>query len=309
MNRDSVLVVGSSNMDMVLTTENFPKPGETIFAKRFQMFPGGKGANQAVGVAKLCIKTNFITKMGNDEFREKLTSNISAAGVDVNDIIIDEVESTGIALITVNSSGENQIMVVSGSNMRLTPDEIETKKDLFGKAKILLVQLEVPLDAIIKTVSLAKENEMIVILNPAPAKYLPEDLLGKIDYLTPNETELEILSGNPAHDEESIIEAAKNLISKGVKNVIVTVGAKGAMLVNNERTKIFPGKKVKAVDTTAAGDAFNAGLAYGLFHDYTLDESITLANIVAALAVTKMGAQTSMSTNAEVMNIINQINL
>ncbi|MCX6150833.1 MAG: ribokinase [Ignavibacteriales bacterium] len=301
MERDGILVVGSTNMDMVVTLENFPKLGETILGKKFQTFPGGKGANQAVGVAKLGIKTYFITKMGNDAFKEKLSRGMAEDGVDINAIFVDPEESTGIAVIAVNAKGENEIMVVPGSNMKLMPEEIETKKLLFQKSRILLTQLEIPLETINKSVVLAKENEMIVILNPAPATLIPDNVLSMIDYLTPNETELEILTGQPIRDEVSIKKAAQMLLDKGVKNVIVTVGEKGAMLINQERAAIFNAKKVKAVDSTGAGDSFNAGLAYGLYHNFTLDDSIKFANVVAAISVTKMGAQSSAPTITEVM--------
>ncbi len=303
MIKDGILVVGSTNMDMVVSTENFPKPGETLLGKKFQTFPGGKGANQAVGVAKLGALTHFVTKMGNDEFRKRLIDNLAANNVDIENVIIDKNESTGIAVIMVDSKGQNEIVVVSGSNMCLTPAEIEEKVVLFEKSQILLTQLEIPLETIEKSVELAKKNKMIVILNPAPARLLPDQLLSMIDYLTPNETELESLTGLKINCDESIHKAAAVLLTKGVKNVIVTLGAKGSLLINKERTKAFSARDVKVKDTTAAGDAFNAGLAFSISQNKPLEEAIKYAHLVASIAVTRMGAQSSMPTNYEVMNL------
>lgn len=304
MVREGILIVGSTNMDMVVLTENFPKPGETLLGKKFQTFPGGKGANQAVGVAKLGAKNYFITKMGNDEFRKKLTDNLTIKGVNINDIIIDNEESTGIAVIMVDTNGQNEIVVVPGSNMRLTPKEIELKSSLFEAAQILLTQLEIPLETIEKSVELAKKNKMAIILNPAPARKLPDKLLNMIDYLTPNETELETLTGVKIIDDNSIRQAAEQLLAKGVKNVIVTLGDKGSYLINNEKAALFRARKVKVLDTTAAGDAFNAGLAYAISQQNSLEDSIQFAHFVASISVTRMGAQSSMPTKSEVANLI-----
>lgn len=304
MIKDGILVVGSTNMDMVVTTDQLPRPGETILGKKFQTFPGGKGANQAVGVAKLGKRTLFVTKMGDDEFKNKLIENLSSSGVDVNNILIDENESTGIAVISVDAKGENEIIVVSGSNMKLTPEDINARKKVFEEAEILLTQLEIPLDTILATVDLAKQNNLIVILNPAPARLLPDEIYGKIDFITPNETELETLTGIKITGYDSMIKAANFLLSKGVKNVIVTIGEKGSLLVNNNSEKIFEARKVEALDTTAAGDAFNAGFAFALSQKYSVEDSIKFANAAAGIAVTRMGAQTSMPSKDEVSMVI-----
>jgi ribokinase len=304
MIKNGILIVGSSNMDLVVSTEKFPKPGETLLGKKFQTFPGGKGANQAVGVAKLGKKTYFITKVGNDEFGKKLINNLSDSGVDTANVLTDEKESTGIALITVDAKGENEIIVISGSNMNLTTEDLLSKTDVFQKAEILLVQLEIPLETIMRAVSIAKENDMKIILNPAPARQLPNELLEKVDFITPNETELEFLSGIKITDDNSIIRGAKALIEMGVRNVVVTLGDKGSILVNSEQKEFFCAKRVKAIDTTAAGDAFNAGLAFALSEKYSLTEAIKFANITAAISVTRMGAQSSMPNKAEVMSLL-----
>lgn len=304
MIKDGILVVGSTNMDMVVTTEQLPRPGETILGKKFQTFPGGKGANQAVGVAKLGKKTFFITKMGNDEFKNRLIENLTINGVDTNNILIDENDGTGIAVISVDSHGENEIIVVPGSNMKLTPYDIVLRTNIFEMAEILLTQLEIPLDTILTAVNLAKLNNMLIILNPAPARQLPDELLSQIDFITPNEIELEILTGMPISDNQSVIEAARILLDKGVGNVVVTMGDKGSFLISKEKVEKFEAAKVVAIDTTAAGDAFNAGLAYALSKKYLLPAAIKFANTTAAVAVTRIGAQSSMPDKTEVLALL-----
>jgi ribokinase len=253
MKREGVLVAGSANMDLVVCAERFPQPGETVFGKKFEMYPGGKGANQAFCCAKLGAKTYFIGKMGNDDFGKRLSANMQQAGVNLDNLLIDESEHTGTALISVDGKGENEIIVISGSNMKLTPRDIQKKKDIFSKAKVVITQLEIPLESVEKIAEISKENGAVFILNPAPAKELPEKLISLTDYLTPNEIELEILSGTPVSGEASIEKAAGKLLKKGVKNIIVTMGEKGAFLINKEKKKIYPSKKVKVVDSTGAG--------------------------------------------------------
>jgi ribokinase len=300
MNREGILVIGSANMDLVVSTERFPNPGETIFGKKFNMFPGGKGANQAVCCAMLGSKTLFIAKMGNDDFCKRISKNLEHAGVGLQYLLIDDEGSTGTALITVDKTGENKIIVIPGSNMKLSPFDIDQKKNLFSEVKIAIAQLEIPTDTVIKAATLAKENEATFILNPAPAQELPEKLFSLVDYLTPNETELEILSGITINNETSIEKAARILLNKGVKNVIVTIGVKGAFLINNERKEIFPTNKVKVVDTTGAGDAFNGALAFALSNGEEVDKAIHFANLVASHCITKMGAQSSMPKLEEI---------
>ncbi|KUG25913.1 ribokinase [hydrocarbon metagenome] len=304
MEKDGVLVVGSANMDLVVTSERFPNPGETVFGKNFAMFPGGKGANQAVGCAKLGAKTYFLGKMGNDDFHNMLNKSLGDNGVDIKDVLVEVDGQTGVALISVDGSGENEIIVISGTNMKFTKDDLLTKKDYFSKVKVVLCQLEIPVETVTLAARLAKESNAIFILNPAPAFELNDELLSQVDFLTPNESELEILSGCKVDEECSAEKAAKVLLEKGVKNVLVTVGERGAILVNTEGTKKFEARKMNAIDTTAAGDSFNGALAYSLSNGRTLDEAIQFANYAAALSVTKMGAQTSMPTLKEVEAIL-----
>lgn len=300
MNRSGILVVGSANMDMVVTADYFPQPGETVFGKKFGIFPGGKGANQAVACAKLGGLTYFLGKMGNDVFQEKLVQNMKNDGVDLNHLLIDKEEATGIALITIDSRGENEIVVVSGSNMKLTPNDVALKQALFQQVNVVLAQLEIPIETVQKTAELAKASGAIFILNPAPARTLPEQLLKQVDFLTPNETELEILSESSVKNIESTKAAAANLLNKGVKNIIITLGEKGALLVNNDQQQIFPTRKVTPVDTTAAGDAFNGALAFSLSRGEEIAAAIRFANQVASFSVARLGAQSSMPTRDEI---------
>jgi len=304
MEKKGVLVVGSSNMDLVVTVKRFPDPGETIFGNRFEMFPGGKGANQAVCAARLGCKTTFIGKMGNDNFNEKLSQTMIESGVDISNLLVDEKEHTGTALITVEGSGQNQIIVISGSNMKLTPEDIESKSFLFEETSVVLTQLEIPIQTVIKTSKLAKQSDALLILNPAPAATLPENLFPLIDFITPNNNELESLTGIQIKDELSIEKAAKILLCKGTKNVIVTLGNKGCMLINDSVTKQFNVSKVKVVDSTAAGDAFNGAFASSLAEGHSIDESIEFANKVASFSVTRMGAQSSMPYLNEIKNLV-----
>lgn len=299
MTKSTILVIGSANMDLVVSTPRFPQPGETVFGSKFGMHPGGKGANQAVAAAKLGGDVHFFGKMGNDLFRDKLCAGMQKDGVQLDHLLIDPDESTGMALITVEGSGQNEIVVVSGSNMNLSPTDIAGNRAVFSGAKIVLLQLEIPLDTVIQAARLAKEHGALVILNPAPARELPQQLLSLVDYLTPNETEAELLTGQAVHDQASAQAAAKKLLATSVKNVIVTMGEKGALLVSQAKAELFPPKKVQVVDTTAAGDAFNGALAFSLASDKNLEEAIRFANSVAAYSVTKMGAQSSMPTMEE----------
>jgi len=292
----SLVVVGSANMDMVVLTDRFPKLGETILGSNFSMVPGGKGANQAVCAAKLGGNVMFIGKMGNDIFRDRLVENMGNDGVCLDHLFIDSRQATGVALIIVDSDGNNEIVVVSGSNMQLTPSDIVSKEECIASADVVLMQLEIPVETVQRTAEIAKANGATVILNPAPASPLPSKLLQLIDYLTPNEIEIELLTGITINDHASLEEAAKSLIDKGVGNIIVTLGENGAMCLNGQGTQFFDARSVETVDTTAAGDAFNGALALGLLHKMNIDSAIDFAGTVAALSVTKVGAQSSMPT-------------
>ena len=304
MAQEGVLVVGSANMDMVVGTLRFPRPGETVLGHSFAMFPGGKGANQAVACAKLGGNVTFIGRMGKDVFRDRLCASMRKDGVKLKRVTIDHSLPTGIAVITVDHSGQNQIMVASGSNMALLPSDIDRHKAAFNEARVLLVQLETPLPAVQHAIMLAKKRKLTVILNPAPGRRLPKPLLRMVDYLTPNESELSVLTGLAVRGVPSAEHAARKLLAGGVKNVIVTLGAKGCMAVTADGSRIFPSCRVKAVDTTAAGDAFNGALALGFAAGLSLEATVPFANGVAALSVTRMGAQSSMPTMKEVRTFL-----
>lgn len=303
MKKKGVLVVGSSNLDLVVTTKRFPNPGETIFGNKFEMFPGGKGANQAVCASRLGCKTTFVGKMGNDEFKEKLSQIMVESEVDITNIFVDEKEHTGTALITVDGNGQNQIIVISGSNMKLSPEDIESKSLLFKEASVVLTQLEIPIETVLKVAQLAKENDALFILNPAPAVQLPARLFPLIDFITPNESELELLSGIRITNEQSIELAGRLLIDKGVKNVIVTLGKEGSVLINKSCKRQFSVNKVQVVDSTAAGDAFNGALATSLADNHSIEEAIEFASKIASITVTRMGAQSSMPYLNEIKNL------
>jgi ribokinase len=304
MTDHGVLVVGSANMDLVVMAQRFPQAGETVFGGHFGMFPGGKGANQAVACAKLGGRTYFIGKMGKDVFRDKLLASMRQDGVRSNYILYHPTEATGIALITVDGRGQNAIVVVSGSNMKLLPSDLDHQKTIFTRIRVVLLQLEIPLPTVTRAVELAHQSGATVILNPAPARKLSRSLLKWVDYLTPNETEAELLTGLPVHSFRSAERAAARLLRAGVQNVIVTLGKRGCVLVNPEKTELFPAVRVKPLDTTAAGDAFNGALAYSLARGTPLLDAIPFANAVAAFSVTRLGAQSSMPTMKELRSFM-----
>lgn len=305
--KSGVLVIGSANMDMVVKTSHFPSPGETILGESFQMFSGGKGANQAVASARLGTKTIFIGRFGTDIFKDRLFESMNKDKVDLSGCFIDQTTPTGIALITVDSKGENQIVVVSGSNMLLTPVDIEQSLEYFKSSRVVLTQLEIPVETVLKTAELSKDNGCTFILNPAPAvKQLPERLFSLTDVITPNEGELEIMTGIAVSSIDDVKKASLLLIEKGVKKVICTMGEKGSALVTKESLILVKARKVSAVDTTGAGDAFNGALAKALSDGYKDQKAVEFASIAASVSVTRMGAQSSMPSMEEVLGLIKE---
>lgn len=288
-------------MDLTASCVRFPKPGETVFGDTFATVPGGKGANQAVACARLGREVWLLAKFGRDAFRDELTASLRADGVRLDHVLEDPEAPTGVALITVDRTGENQILVVSGSNMRFMPEEIEARSGVFTRAAVVLLQLEIPVDTVRRAAVLARTYGARVILNPAPARPLPDTLLRHVDVLTPNETEAERLSGEAVVDHVSAVRAAETLLERGVGCVIVTLGAAGCVRVDASGSRAFPAPAVRAVDTTAAGDAFNGALAGGLARGLTLDEATALAVHASAFSVTRPGAQPSMPTPADLV--------
>lgn len=301
MSVHKIVVIGSSNTDMVILTSRFPKPGETIIGGTFLLNPGGKGANQAVAAARLGAEITFIARLGNDLFGARALSGFVNEKIDVSQIIIDEEHASGTALITVNQEGENTIVVAPGANDQLLPADLFKLNELFSTHDLLLMQLEVPLATVVYAASFAKKKGKKVILNPAPAATLPDALLQGLYLITPNETEAEILTGIAVTDEKSAHHAAQELKNRGIENVIITLGSKGAWVSAGEYNCLVTAPKVKAIDTTAAGDIFNGALAYAIAQNLDWLAAVNMACKAASISVTRMGAQAS-APNASELN-------
>ena len=295
-----ILVIGSSNTDMVVKANKLPAPGETILGGDFFMNPGGKGANQAVAAARLGGHVTFLAKVGNDLFGKQAVENFGEENINTQFCMFDNQHPSGVALITVDSKGENCIVVASGANNNLLPSDLEPVNELFNQSGIVLMQLEIPLQTVISAAKMAEKAGCKIILNPAPACALPDDLLAKLFLITPNETEASILTGITVIDLDSALLAAKVLLSKGVLNVIITMGSKGALLINNQVEKLIPVEKVTPIDTTAAGDVFNGAIAVALSRGMQSEEAVIFANKAASMSVTRMGAQSSAPFKHEV---------
>jgi ribokinase len=288
-----IIVIGSSNTDMVIKTQKLPVPGETILGGTFLMNPGGKGANQAVAAARLGGKVTFITKRGNDLFGNQAVGLLMREGIDTQFIVKDLEYPSGVALITVDSAGENSIVVAPGSNGNLLKDDIPEEIFDSGKFDILLLQLEIPISTVEYSAVKASEAGVRVILNPAPACKLPDNLLKHVWLITPNETEAEAISGVKITDIPSAERAVALIHERGVTNVIITMGETGAYVKSEFYTGLVPGVKVVPVDTTAAGDVFNGALAVAISEGKSLYDAVLYANKAASIAVTRMGAQAS----------------
>jgi ribokinase len=295
-----VIVIGSSNTDLVVQVERLPQKGETVLGGELKTFFGGKGANQAAAAKKGGANVLFITKLGQDAYGEKYREHLLRLGIDPSGILRDEKIPSGTALIAIDKEGNNQIVVSPGANSALVPEDIERLKSGFFRKSVMLLQLEIPLETVAYSLETAKSLGIRTILNPAPAAMFSEKLLKNVDIITPNKSELEALTGKRPENEEETIEAAKGLLERGVKNVIVTLGEKGALLVTGEKTELFPAFKVKSVDTTAAGDAFNGMLASSLSEGLSLEQAVIKANATGALTTLKIGAQPSLPTRKEI---------
>lgn len=301
-----IIVLGSSNTDMIVKVPRIPAPGETILGGKFVQTAGGKGANQAVAAARSGGDVTFIANTGDDNFGKEAIEGFKKEGINTDFIFVDEDTPSGVALIFVGEDGENSIAVASGANGTLAPSQIKMIEEVIANGSTLLTQLETPLETVEEAIKIANKNGVKVILNPAPAQPLSDDLFQRIDILTPNQSEAELLTGIPVTDEESAKKAAENLLSRGIKTVILTLGSDGAFIMSKNIQKTIPGFKVKAEDTTAAGDTFNGALAVGLAEGKPIEEAIRWAHAAAALSVTRMGAQPSVPNQKEIEDFISK---
>ena len=302
MKANKILVVGSSNTDMVIKTYNFPAPGETILGGRFLMNAGGKGANQAVAAARLGGVVTFVGKIGADIFGKQAVQQLEDEGINVDFVAVDHRNPSGVAMITVDRKGENSIVVAPGSNGTLSPEDFNMALPELPDAEFVLMQLEIPIPTVEYIARIASQKQKKVILNPAPAAALSDELLQNLYIITPNETEAELLTQIKVSDEQSALKAAEALHEKGVEIVIITMGAAGAFLLINGKSELIKASKVEAHDTTAAGDTFNGALVVALSEGKTIRESIAFANKAAAISVTRIGAQSSIPFRNEIKN-------
>jgi ribokinase len=299
MRKPKIIVIGSLVYDLVAKAERRPQKGESLLGTEFGMFPGGKGANQAVQCAKLGAEVWMVGRVGDDFFGESLIKNLKKEGVNTKYIVKDETTTTAVGCIVIDKEGDNSIVMVPQANMKNTKADVEKVKNILGKFDVLILQLEIPLNVVIYSAKLARKNNLKIILNPAPAKEIPDSLIKICDILTPNETEAEILTGIKIENLEDAKSAGKKLLTRGAKCVIITLGEKGALYCTKEEISLIPSFKVKAVDTTAAGDAFNGTLAVAIALGKEIKEGIKLANAAGALSATKMGAQPSLPGKKE----------
>ena len=300
MSESKILVIGSSNTDMVICTGHLPLPGETVIGGTFFMNPGGKGANQAVTVARLGGRVSFICKTGSDIFGHQANQLFNEEWIDTSYVFSDTKNPSGVALITVDTDAENCIVVAPGANAHLTPNDLKRSAEAVEAADIILLQLEIPMQTVEAAAAMAYRLGKKVVLNPAPASKLSAGLLETLYAITPNETEAEAISGIRITDEHTAEEAARKIASMGVCNVIITLGAKGALVFDGEHCEVVPAYKIQAVDTTAAGDVFNGALVVALSEGRTLPEAVRFACKASAISVTRSGAQNSVPYRTEV---------
>jgi ribokinase len=300
-----VCVIGSANLDFTVTVERLPREGETVSGGRFHLAHGGKGANQAVAARRLGAEVRLVACLGSDAFGDQIAEQLAREGIPSDGLHRVPDSSTGIALIVVDSEGRNQIAVAPGANHRLDPARVKIA-DLKW-AQLLLCQLETPLPTVLSALETARRLGVFTILNPAPSRPLPPEIFPLVDLLTPNELEASALTGVRINGLNGAAEAGKRLLALGVKRVIVTLGAQGALLCDGNSTFHFPAFPVRAVDTVAAGDAFNGALAVGLAAGGSLKEAIPLANAAGALACTRSGAQPSLPRRSEVEKFLRQL--
>jgi ribokinase len=300
--KPAITVVGSLNMDLVIRTSHLPRTGETVLGGTFATFPGGKGANQAVAAARLGAAVTMIGRAGADAFGREVRDGLAAEGIDVSHVRVDKDAATGVALITVDRDGRNTIVVASGANMRVTAADVDAARTFLASSQVLLLQLELPLEVVRHAMQVAHDAGCRVFLDPAPAPPapLPEDMYRYLSVINPNELEAHALTGISISDESDARRAAERLLDYGCRAVAIKLGDRGAYVATDAVREMIPAIPVDVVDTTAAGDAFAAGMAVALAEGKALVDSARFANIVAAISVTRMGAQPSMPKRADV---------
>lgn len=306
MKTGKLVVLGSINADHILNINHFPQPGETVIGKQYTLAFGGKGANQAVAAGRSGADISFIACVGDDDIGEHVRKQLASDHIDTQSIEAIKDSTTGVALIFVNAEGENVIGIDAGANKAVTPEYLDRYKQQVIGASALLMQLESPLETVIAAAKIAKDNDTQVILNPAPACELPDELLARVDMITPNETEAEKLTGIKVDSNEDAARAAKALHDKGIATVIITLGSKGVWLSQNGEGKLVAGFRVKAVDTIAAGDTFNGALVTALLEGKPMDSAVRFAHAAAAIAVTRPGAQPSVPWRKEIDDFLAQ---
>ncbi len=299
-----ICVVGSSNMDLISKIPRLPRMGETLVGSSFHMGCGGKGANQAVMAALMGARVVMVTRLGRDSMGEMTLANFKARGIDTRFVSFDEERFSGVAPILVDPDGRNMVIIVPGANDGLSPEDVRQAEEAIAASETLVCQLEVPLDTTIEALRTARKHGVRTIFNPAPACRLPEGMLGLCDITAPNETEIEALTGKPARTREEVEAAARTLREQGARTVLVTLGERGCLVMDDIGTELIPGVRTTAVDTTGAGDAFIGSLAYFLTAGMELRESARRANAVAALSVTRTGTQVSFPGRDEMAGLL-----
>lgn len=299
----AVVVFGSINMDLVVRAPRLPAPGETLTGHTFFTVPGGKGANQAVACGRLGVPTRMVGRVGRDVFAATLRASLAEAGVDTAGVV-ETPGPSGVAAIAVDDAAENTIVVVPGANGAVGADDVARLDAALAGARVLLLQLEVPLDAVVAAAGAARRRGVTVVLDPAPARTLPPELYALADIITPNETEAAALAGAPVHDEAGAARAARELLARGVGRVVIKLGARGAYAADAAGGATSPAFPVTPVDTVAAGDAFNGGLAAALCEGRPFDEALRWGLAAGAISVTRVGAQPSMPTRAELLALL-----
>jgi len=302
----NLVVLGSINADHILNLESFPTPGETVTGNQYQVAFGGKGANQAVAAGRSGANIAFIACTGNDDTGERVRKQLASDNIDIAPVSVVAGESTGVALIFVNAEGENVIGIHAGANAALTTERVEAQRGIIAGAEALLMQLESPVESVLAAAKIAHENHTTVVLNPAPARVLSDELLALVDIITPNETEAEKLTGIRVENDDDAARAARALHDKGIGTVIITLGSRGVWVSANGEGRRVPGFKVKAIDTIAAGDTFNGALVTALLEGRAMDEAIRFAHAAAAIAVTRKGAQPSVPWRKEIDEFLSQ---